>query len=107
MTYPHTGRIGDYAHSVSLITSLFVRLGLAPSPAASVAGAFLPLSARCCHCVERPSRADGGCYPEGCTHDSIAPSAAKRCSDGRKVPTAARTSAFGAMPALDLHRGAV
>lgn len=35
------------------------------------------------------------------------PSAAKRCSDGRKVPTAARTSAFGAMPALDLHRGAV
>jgi hypothetical protein len=34
-----------------------------------------PLSARCCHLSSRPSRADGGCYPQGCTPDSIAPSA--------------------------------
>jgi hypothetical protein len=38
-------------------------------------------------------------------HHDAAPSAAERCSDGRKVPTAARTSAFGAMPALDLPTG--
>lgn len=39
-------------------------------------GAFLPLSERCSHALGRPSRADGGCYPEGCTGESIAPSAA-------------------------------
>jgi len=37
-----------------------------------------PHSARCCHIRARPSRADGGCYPEGCSGDSMAPSAAQQ-----------------------------
>lgn len=48
----------------------------ATSPAASVAGLSQPLSARCCQARKRPSYMDGACYPEGCTPDSIAPSAA-------------------------------
>jgi len=58
-----------------------------------------PLSARCCH----------GASPSGpvwnarkTRHDSIAPSAAKWCSDGRKVPTATGHLFPMKMPALDL-----
>jgi len=88
MTYSHTGRIGDYAQisSLNLHRVLECRIhlprGAGNYPRPSGWGAFLPLSARCCHPVQRPSRADGGCYPEGCRCDSIAPSAVLHINRG-------------------------
>ena len=68
-----------------------------------------PLSARCCHWIDRPSRADGGCYPEGCRADSIAPSAATARGPQpthAASPRHVRSSLVGLRSALDPHRRA-
>jgi hypothetical protein len=65
-----------------------------------------PLSERCCLEFVRPSRADGGCHPEGRRADSIAPSAALSSAVKAAAPTATALPLAMQLPALDFHRRA-